>query len=77
MDIKTEGAAEFRPRVVTTLEDLDELPIYTVIYDQGIGIAAQRFEEGWFQAGGHQGYTSEVYARMLPVVVLYDPAKED
>ncbi len=60
-----------RPRVVETVEELDALPVLSVIREAH-GYTLERLSDGWFRAGVPGGYPLG-NKTMLPATVLYTP----
>lgn len=66
------AAGYSKPRTITTAEELDALPVGSVILSNGGEDSAQKDDEGyWYLWGGDIGLVSEEI--MLPATVLYTP----
>ena len=75
-DIFTELINKYPMTTITTLEELEELPVGTVIYAANCIGAVERFKEGWFGCGNTAAWSSAVLARYgLPARVLYKGGK--
>lgn len=69
-----ERAGYSKPRTVTTVEELDALPVGSVILDP-IGLSLHKNEfTGWCASNGAKDITAEMLAyEALPATVLYEP----
>lgn len=64
--------------VVSSVEELDKLPVGTVVYASNHIGPAERFDIGWMGCGNTAAWTSPVLARDgLPARVLYRPEVND
>lgn len=60
------------PALVNTFEELDALPIGTVVYAANHIGTAERFQEGWFGCGNAAAWPSAVLARSgLPATIIH------
>jgi hypothetical protein len=71
------AAGYSKPRTITTVEDLDALPVGTVVlsdaYRRHVGdwqVAFQRWDDGDWHRGGRAAHTLPDY--IIPATVLYE-----
>jgi hypothetical protein len=68
-----------KPRIVTTLEELDALPVGSVVLSEGphfrgeFRISFQRWDDGTWHRGARSGDTHP--DNFLPATVLFEPAQ--
>lgn len=60
-------------RIVATVDELDELPIGSVILTSNHGGAHERFTQGWAGAGDHIIRPSAHLETVLPARLLWTP----
>jgi hypothetical protein len=66
---------EAGPRVVATAEELDALPVGTVVYAANHIGPAERFATGWMGCGNAAAWSSALLARDgLPAVIIHERA---
>lgn len=64
------------PRTITTVEELDALPVGAVVYAANHIGPAERFTEGWKGCGNAAAWPSAILARDgLPAHVLWVPTE--
>lgn len=65
-----------KPRTITTLEEVEALPAYSLIQEHD-GFKRLRLFGGRWLLGAAAGCTDESDTIELPAVVLYEPGRED
>lgn len=74
---RLDAAGYTKPRVITTEEELDELPVGSVVLSmvyvrqQGWPVAFQRWDSGDWHRGGRSSFTHP--DNFLPATVLWEP----
>jgi hypothetical protein len=72
------AAGYAKPRVITTLEELDALPDGSVIQaNNGLGGAAIREDRQWYMPNPFYKWEYDSNKVTLPAIVLFEPAEED
>lgn len=63
-----------KPREVTTVEELDTLPSFSVIHIKQ-GMTLEKMSDGWYQACIAKPY--QPWAIWLPARILFNPSTEE